>query len=59
MADTKTSALTAEPAEDDLIMAVDISDTTMAASGTNKKVKKSNMRGITDASVWLAAQFWS
>jgi hypothetical protein len=42
MADTKISALTAQTATGsavgDLVVAVDISDTTMAASGTNKKV---------------------
>lgn len=42
MADTKSSALTAltgaNLAATDLLMAVDVSDTTMAASGTNKKM---------------------
>lgn len=45
MADTKISALTelaASPASDDLSTIVDISDTTMAASGTNKKIQVSN-----------------
>jgi hypothetical protein len=46
MADTKTSALTeltARPAFDDLVPFVDISDTTMAASGTNKKIQFVNL----------------
>lgn len=42
MADTKISALTALPAASatavDLIVVVDTSDTTMAASGTDKKM---------------------
>lgn len=46
MADTKTSALTASGglADGDLMMFVDVSDTTMAASGTNKKVPLSDVR---------------
>lgn len=45
MADTKTSALTAlsgAPAVDDLLMIVDISDTTMAGTGTNKYIRTSD-----------------
>lgn len=41
MADLKTTQLTtlaATPATNDLLMIVDVSDTTMAASGTNKKI---------------------
>ena len=41
MATRKTSqltALTTAPANDDLVMVVDVSDTSMSASGTNKKV---------------------
>lgn len=44
MADLKTSQLTAlaaTPAATDLLMVVDVSDTTMAASGTNKKLAAS------------------
>jgi hypothetical protein len=40
-ADSKTSGLTeltTTPAVDDLVQIVDVSDTTMAASGTNKKI---------------------
>ena len=48
MADTKISALTelaAQPAADDLALIVDISDTSMAASGTDKKIQYSNLMG--------------
>lgn len=44
MADLKTTQLTAlaaTPASNDLLMIVDVSDTTMAASGTNKKIATS------------------
>ena len=44
MADSKISALTnhaANPADTDLFVIVDVSDTTMAASGTNKKLAAS------------------
>lgn len=43
MADTKTSGLgaAADVAPDDLFMAVDVSDTTMAPTGTNKKATRS------------------
>jgi hypothetical protein len=47
MADTKTTglaALSAAPAENDLVMLVDVSDTTMAASGTNVKQTIENLR---------------
>ena len=46
MADTRISELTTlseAPASDDLFVVVDVSDTTMAASGTNKKVLASNV----------------
>lgn len=46
MADSKISALTAlatTPASGDLLVLVDISDTTMAASGTNKKITFSDL----------------
>lgn len=46
MADSKISALTelsAAPATGDLLVLVDISDTTMAASGTNKKITWANL----------------
>ena len=45
MADTKISALTAltAPASGDLIPIVDISDTTMAASGTTKRVTQADL----------------
>lgn len=45
MADTKTSALAELTAADaaDLFMAVDVSDTLMAASGTNKKITVANL----------------
>lgn len=48
MADTKTSGLTelAEtPAAGDLVPVVDVSDTTMAATGTDKKVTYNNLVG--------------
>lgn len=47
MADEKTSALTAltTPAGGDLLAIVDISDTTMAATGTNKKLTIANLFG--------------
>lgn len=44
MADSKTTQLTqlaGTPAANDLLMMVDVSDTTMAASGTNKKLPAS------------------
>jgi hypothetical protein len=48
MADTKISALTAmtdaDVAVGDLMTVVDVSDTTMAASGTNKKITMANLR---------------
>ena len=46
MADTKITGLTelAEaPADDDLIEVVDVSDTTMSAEGTNKKITATNL----------------
>jgi hypothetical protein len=48
MADTKISALTelsTQPDVADLVPVVDVSDTSMAASGTNKKVTASNFFG--------------
>lgn len=48
MADTKTSGLTelAEaPAANDLHVIVDVSDTSMAVSGTTKKILNSNFIG--------------
>lgn len=50
MADTKITALTelAEtPNDADLIPIIDVSDTTMSANGTNKKVTIENLRGST------------
>jgi hypothetical protein len=47
MADTKGSALTelaAAPASNDLIPIVDVSDTTMGAGGTTKKIQISNLQ---------------
>lgn len=45
MADTKLTDLTEDtaPAAGDYLVTVDVSDTTMAASGTNKKVQVSNI----------------
>lgn len=46
MATRKTSQLTelaAAPANNDLVMVVDVSDTTMSSSGTNKKVTITNL----------------
>lgn len=48
MADTKISGLSelaAQPAADDLAVIVDVSDTTMAATGTDKKIQYSNLMG--------------
>jgi len=48
MADTKITALTALTAADpasDVLPIVDISDTTMAASGTTKKISVNNILG--------------
>lgn len=48
MADSKISALTelsAAPASGDLLVLVDVSDTTMAASGTDKKITFTNLTG--------------
>lgn len=48
MADQKLTDLAelTSLAADDLFLAVDVSDTTMAASGTDKRVKKSTLDGI-------------
>lgn len=59
MADTKISALTdlgAAPASGDLFVVVDVSDTTMGASGTTKKVAASN---LIPERVWVPAQQWT
>lgn len=55
MADTKNSALTEATtlANDDLFNVVDVSDTTMAATGTNKRITKANLKttlSVADAS---------
>jgi hypothetical protein len=55
MADTKTSALTAlatQPASGDLFMVVDVSDTTMDAAGTNKKIESRYVRSQWSQSGW-------
>lgn len=47
MADAKITALTelaATPASDDVLVVVDTSDTTQAASGTTKKIQVSNLQ---------------
>ncbi|MFA6475724.1 MAG: hypothetical protein WCV88_06085, partial [Patescibacteria group bacterium] len=51
MADTKISQLTtlSPVADDDLIVVVDISDTTMAVTGTTKKAVKTELKGNTGA----------
>ena len=58
MADSKISALTAlaaAPAVGDLFVVVDISDTTMAASGTNKKITWANVTlALTDGTTTMA-----
>ena len=55
MADAKTTQLTqlaATPATNDLVMIVDVSDTTMAASGTNKRLPANYMaRSNADATL--------
>ena len=60
MADTKTSALTALTAlaDGDLFMAVDVSDTSMSADGTNKKITAQDVI-VASNDAWFAAQFWS
>jgi hypothetical protein len=47
MSDTKISDLTLLPAvlDDDLLVVVDVHDTSMSASGTTKKALKSQMKG--------------
>lgn len=60
MADTKTTALAAltNLADGDLLMAVDVSDTTMDAAGTNVKITAQNVL-VLSSDAWFAAQFWS
>jgi hypothetical protein len=58
MADTKITALAAlaaTPADGDLLTAVDVSDTTMAASGTNKKLAYSTLRDAINAPALVVA----
>lgn len=58
MADTKITALAAlaaTPADGDLLTAVDVSDTTMAASGTNKKLAYSTLRDAINAPAIVVA----
>lgn len=54
MADTKTTGLTAltSTATGDLLNIVDVSDTTMAAAGTNKKITVDNLIGYTGAALY-------
>ena len=51
MADTKISELDSltPVADNDLVVVVDVSDTTMAASGTTKKALKTELKGDTGA----------
>lgn len=52
MADTKITDLTelsSEPASSDVLAIVDVSDTTMAASGTDKKIQYTTIRAALDA----------
>lgn len=60
MADTKTSDLTdlTNLADGDKLMVVDVSDTTMDASGTNKDITAQNAL-CASTQAWFAAQFWS
>lgn len=53
MADTKTTDLTAlaTPALNDTSMTVDVSDTSMAASGTNKEIKHEALLGLLSSNV--------
>lgn len=50
MADTKISGLTelTTKATDDLLVIVDVSDTTMAATGTDKKITVANLASAPD-----------
>ena len=43
---TDKSALAQQPAKDDLLMVVDVSDTTGSASGTSKKIEAENVIAI-------------
>ena len=58
MADTKITALTAltgaDP-ENDVIPIVDVSDTTMAASGTTKKISVNNILGASGTATLASA----
>ena len=58
MADTKITALTALTAADpanDVIPIVDVSDTTMAASGTTKKISVNNILGASGTATLASA----
>jgi len=55
----ETEQLVTSVADDDLFETVDVSDTSMAATGTNKKIKKSNLQaslGYTDLATLVAVQ---
>jgi hypothetical protein len=59
MSDQKLSDLTAETtiAPDDLVMAVDVSDTTMAATGTNKKVTRESLQTYNAGTLTTGGKF--
>lgn len=61
MADTKISALAALAAADvstsDLAVVVDVSDTTMAASGTDKKITVADLiAAVAQDALWRTAR---
>jgi len=50
---TDLTALTETPAPDDVLVVVDVSDTTQAASGTTKAVEWSDITAVQDAMIWM------
>lgn len=62
MADTKISALTqlaaTDTQADDLLVIVDVHDTTMAGTGTDKKITVSDLTAAQQGSDLLMAASW-